>query len=378
MNNKNNIQHLEERLQNNPKSLLFARLADHYLKMERIDEAIDICLEGIKHNPDYVAGNFVLCKAFILKKDYERAEAELKRVLSYDRQYLAAHKLLGDLMVKMGWENTAAIHYKEILRIDPMEEKIRRELDSITERGLELTEEKIVEEPKTEEAHPVIPEDEKESDDEKDLMAKLKEIFPEEKSDTTEDLLEEPSPTLDNESTEKSFIWPEETSQASLNQKLDEEIEEEIFSDFSEEEPEKEEKKFPEDIPEKNIETETPLVFEKESLDEFDKSETSPVESLDEPEEESTEKVPSDEEPKEKNTNDRPLEKPRGKKSSKIVSPTLGEIYTAQGEYTKAIRVFETLLEKNPEEKRFQQKIEELKKKLEDSSQNENNTAVES
>ena len=51
------IQRLEERLRENPKSLLFARLADLYLHQERIDEAIDLCLEGVQHHPSYVTGN---------------------------------------------------------------------------------------------------------------------------------------------------------------------------------------------------------------------------------------------------------------------------------------------------------------------------------
>jgi tetratricopeptide (TPR) repeat protein len=44
----------------------------------------------------------------------------------------------------------------------------------------------------------------------------------------------------------------------------------------------------------------------------------------------------------------------------------LGEIYAAQGEYAKALEVFEILLEKNPHETRFQKKIDELKRKLND------------
>jgi len=48
----------------------------------------------------------------------------------------------------------------------------------------------------------------------------------------------------------------------------------------------------------------------------------------------------------------------------KIVTPTLGEIYTAQGQYTKAIDVFETLLKKHPENDFYLKKIDHLKKKV--------------
>ncbi len=51
----------------------------------------------------------------------------------------------------------------------------------------------------------------------------------------------------------------------------------------------------------------------------------------------------------------------------KIITPTLGEIYAAQGQYSKAIHVFETLLKKHPDKQEYLQKIELLKKKLEES-----------
>lgn len=51
----------------------------------------------------------------------------------------------------------------------------------------------------------------------------------------------------------------------------------------------------------------------------------------------------------------------------KIVTPTLGEIYAAQGQYAKAISVFELLLKKHPDNEVFFQKIEILKRKLEES-----------
>jgi predicted negative regulator of RcsB-dependent stress response len=123
------IQYLESRLGDNPKSLVFAHLADLYLTIERIDEAIALCIEGLKYHPTYITSNFILGKAYLAKNDSENAESEFKKVLSHDRQYLAAHKLLGDLMAKMGWENKAALHYRDILRIDPLEESTRELLN---------------------------------------------------------------------------------------------------------------------------------------------------------------------------------------------------------------------------------------------------------
>jgi len=50
----------------------------------------------------------------------------------------------------------------------------------------------------------------------------------------------------------------------------------------------------------------------------------------------------------------------------KIVTPTLGEIYAAQGQYAKAIGVFELLSKKDPSNRHFREKIGYLKKRLQE------------
>ena len=52
----------------------------------------------------------------------------------------------------------------------------------------------------------------------------------------------------------------------------------------------------------------------------------------------------------------------------KILTPTLGEIFAAQGQYAKAISVFENLLKKDPDNPVYSKKIKELNKKLEENS----------
>src|SRR3990172_11281155 len=124
-NNNKDVKFLENYLSKHPESILFARLADVYLGMDRIDEAIQMCEDGIKKFPYYATGHFVLGKGYLAKKLYEQAEKEFKRVLLFDAKYLSAHKLYGDLMKEIGWENTYESSYKRILQIDPLEDSIR-------------------------------------------------------------------------------------------------------------------------------------------------------------------------------------------------------------------------------------------------------------
>ncbi|NQT25414.1 tetratricopeptide repeat protein [candidate division KSB1 bacterium] len=182
MSTEEQITYLESRLEDNPKSLVFARLADLYLDQNRVDEAIQLCTAGVKHNPSYVTGHYILAKAYILSEDYENAESALKQVISHDREFLTAHKLLGDLMRKLGWENKAATHYRDIIQIDPLEEKVR----SI----LELLDESLVEEgndqPDSDPVEESIEYPAAIDSEISDWMNEIKEVFPDEIKPETE------------------------------------------------------------------------------------------------------------------------------------------------------------------------------------------------
>ena len=125
------IAQLESRLRDNPKSLLFAHLADLYLRDGRIDDAVHLCQEGLKHSAAYVTGHYILAKAYLAQGQNDKAEECLKTVLTHDRQFLAAHKILGDLMAREGWENKAVIHYRDLLTLDPLESEAREMLESM-------------------------------------------------------------------------------------------------------------------------------------------------------------------------------------------------------------------------------------------------------
>ncbi len=62
-------------------------------------------------------------------------------------------------------------------------------------------------------------------------------------------------------------------------------------------------------------------------------------------------------------------EEHKEKTKEKFVTPTLGEIYAAQGQYAKAISVFELLLKKNPDNEWYKTKLDYLRKRLAEEKQ---------
>ncbi len=74
--------------------------------------------------------------------------------------------------------------------------------------------------------------------------------------------------------------------------------------------------------------------------------------------------VVPDESPQDTDVPEEPVQEKSRSKFVKppILSPTLGEIYIAQGRFEEAIEVFNQLLDKDPENSRFKRKIEDLQK----------------
>jgi tetratricopeptide (TPR) repeat protein len=147
---KEEVKFLQGKLEKKEDSILFARLADAYLQMDRIDEAIELCEKGIKKHPFYVTGHYVLGKCYLKKKLFDQAEKELKRVLLFDPKYIAAHRDYGELMAQIGWHNTCEMSYEEILRFDPFNETAKKRLIELkqakTIAPIETSEEPIEEE----------------------------------------------------------------------------------------------------------------------------------------------------------------------------------------------------------------------------------------
>lgn len=378
--NNHNLRFLEEHLKKNPESILFARLAEAYLKDQKFNEAIAVCEEGLKKHPYYVTGHLVLGKCYLANKLYDQAEKEFKRVLLFDPKYLAAHKYYGDLMQEIGWENTCESSYKKILQIDPLDEVARSrvmefaakqppeprppvpaeapvlgvsteiDFDAISPVAVDsIDDELLFKEPAAETILPPEPEPAPEFKPEPEPEAK-----PEPSkiaaSEIDDRKIEEFSGILDD-------IFKDEVVKDNTAIKPDDDL----ISDFQ-----SNPKNFVDDFdafrPEMDrpqpIATQPPPKREFEDFTDlnFETKYTEPKESFTPPA------------PKPKIKKDEPVifhpQKP--KKGEKIVTPTLGEIYAAQGQYSKAIDVFAVLIKKYPKNEVFPQKIKILQQKLEE------------
>lgn len=399
------IEELEVYLRANPNSILFARLADCLLESGKVDQAIEICEEGLKKHPYYVTGHFVMGKCYLKKELHDQAEKELKRVLFLDPKYLAAHKLYADIMHKTGWENAVETSYEKILEIDPLNTKIRSKLNELQAAKETKPESQFQDNPPFETVKEEDIFTESTTPVEEELMPAedtFQKTIPDELPEETipDKLLEEEEaePITENEEEKFSSIIDEifEEDMALDEETLEKDASEEkdFDFDFDHEAQKKSESEVPDtSLFEEPIDLEETFKFSTEEK----KPETHSQEKAKSPPKENTQPTIEDEaklQSESKKTSDEqvePKQRPSPafleasddqlfpvqtepefipsspRKKGKIVTPTLGEIYAAQGQYAKAIGVFEILRKKEPNNKAYIEKLEYLKRKLEES-----------
>ncbi len=110
---------LEKKIEKNPRSLAFSRLADTCRKNGDIQRAIDICQEGLAVHPEYSTGRLILGRCFLEQENFDAAIQEFTRVCTSDRRNQVAIKMLADVFSKQGREEKAGDLYNLLLKMDP-------------------------------------------------------------------------------------------------------------------------------------------------------------------------------------------------------------------------------------------------------------------
>jgi tetratricopeptide (TPR) repeat protein len=113
------IKNLEERLAQDPDSYLFARLADVYLKVNLIDDALHTARQGVAKFPAYVAGQRALAMACYAKGLAEECREALEAVTNALPDDAEAQKMLARLLVACGDRDAAKKVFRVVLDFYP-------------------------------------------------------------------------------------------------------------------------------------------------------------------------------------------------------------------------------------------------------------------
>lgn len=108
-----------KKYQENPKSRVFAPLAEAYRRQARFDEAVAVCKQGLTHHPDFHVGRITLARCYLDQKNYTDGIQELERVLHAAPDNLLAQRLLGESYVAVGDHARALQVYKMAATLAP-------------------------------------------------------------------------------------------------------------------------------------------------------------------------------------------------------------------------------------------------------------------
>lgn len=123
--------------QDDPSSRIFAPLAECYRKIGLVDEAIEICKEGLISNPHFIGGKVALARAYFDKQMYVKVKDLLQPVIEHIPDNLIAQRLLADSSLLLGFLNEALQAYKMLLYFNPDDKEVASIVLELETQGYE-------------------------------------------------------------------------------------------------------------------------------------------------------------------------------------------------------------------------------------------------
>ena len=130
------IKNYEERLAKAPDSLLFARLAEVYLKVGLVDDALHTARRGTELHPGYIAGQRVLAMACDSKGLQDECREALIKVVTALPEDGEAQKMLGRLLAAQGDMVAAIRAFRTVLDFNPDDSDCSVELEALERSAL--------------------------------------------------------------------------------------------------------------------------------------------------------------------------------------------------------------------------------------------------
>ncbi len=129
------VERYQQLYEADPKSRIFAPLAEAYRKMGMLKEAREVAEAGVGHNPQFAGGRVALGRILYdlgLNKDAAR---ELKKAAELAPENVLAHQILAECYLKLKLPKDALKAYKMLLFLSPDNEKAQnavKRLESLT------------------------------------------------------------------------------------------------------------------------------------------------------------------------------------------------------------------------------------------------------
>jgi len=123
---KDEIARYRELLRRDPRSRVFAPLAEAYRKEGRLDEALALAREGVTHHPAYAGGWLALARVRLDLGRVQEAAEDLERAVAASPTEALAWRLLGETRARLRDRGGAFEAFARALALDPLDDGARR------------------------------------------------------------------------------------------------------------------------------------------------------------------------------------------------------------------------------------------------------------
>lgn len=141
-----------------PKTKLFAPLAEGYRKMGQKDKALEICEKGVKLHPHFPSGRVALAKIYFEMQRYQEAADHLRAGVELSPENIMAHSLLADCLLKLKDPKGALRAFKMVLFLNPADQTAQKNVRRLEALTADEFEGALFEMNATPPPEPVIPE----------------------------------------------------------------------------------------------------------------------------------------------------------------------------------------------------------------------------
>lgn len=103
----------------NPRSRVFAPLAETYRKLGMLDEAMQILKDGIRNHPSYTLGYIVLANCYYDIQNFELSYNTIRPFISKNLENITMQKLFANTCINLGHLEEALQTFKQLLLMNP-------------------------------------------------------------------------------------------------------------------------------------------------------------------------------------------------------------------------------------------------------------------
>lgn len=144
----------------NPRSKVFAPLAESFRKLGMLDDAFKILKDGIRNHPNYTLGYIVLAHCYFDQGKFELTYNTLRPIVSQNADNISLQKVFAQSCMNLGYLEEALDTYKYLLFMNPRDkfftEQVKKLEDDLMVGHKKLSLEQLIKAPEMEKI-PVSP-----------------------------------------------------------------------------------------------------------------------------------------------------------------------------------------------------------------------------